>query len=575
MNVEENRFKTLGNWPTDDAARFAKVGFYHTGNDWEIQCFFCGAKISDATSGDKLPVCHQLSCLPAADPTRKNNGSLAQTANKSVLKSTSPSSQPSDASTNNTEILQRPLNPHKEYRTFQQRLESFENWPVPSIIRPEHLALAGFYYLQYKDMVECAFCGGVLMNWKPNQDPNMSHRSCFPNCDFYKNEEQNESIINMEKHMTPVYPKYAAYQKRLQTFRHWPKHLNQTPEMLATAGFFYTGYKDQVRCFHCDGGIQLWNSTDDVWEEHALWFPDCGFVHLMRGSDFVKSCADKRKPNSNRTSSIELSVDETGIYIESPTTSRVTSPVVKETANFEQNAEMSISSSSTAVQDRNPVTDKTYAKNVTSNRVVSLTTLASEKFSKSTLNVIFEMLLKNIDLISSMAETEIRLYMALFTKVKTALKKLLILSGETNVFIDQLIEDAVCRVVDAKIKNEGPNLLASKYLGLLKQPCTIDTVEGSDIVNKDKNANEINMQKSSNAVEDKLKEKKDNKSDDMSSWEKNRMSVNNLCKVCFEHKLTVAFYPCQHILTCEYCGPDITTCPLCRNNITAYVRYYL
>lgn len=135
--------------------------------------------------------------------------------------------------------------------------------------------------------------------------------------------------------------------------------------------------------------------------------------------------------------------------------------------------------------------------------------------------------------------------MALFTKVKTALKKLLILSGETNVFIDQLIEDAVCRVVDAKyvehnmytywvynlslhpwiimivlrssfcrIKNEGPNLLASKYLGLLKQPCTIDTVEGSDIVNKDKNANEINMQKSSNAVEDKLKEKKDNKSDD-------------------------------------------------------------
>ena len=31
------------------------------------------------------------------------------------------------------------------------------------------------------------------------------------------------------------------YEKRLQTFKGWPKNLKQTPEMLAEAGFYYSG----------------------------------------------------------------------------------------------------------------------------------------------------------------------------------------------------------------------------------------------------------------------------------------------------------------------------------------------
>lgn len=34
---------------------------------------------------------------------------------------------------------------------------------------------------------------------------------------------------------------YTTYEKRLQTFQNWPKDLKQTPEMLATAGFYYQG----------------------------------------------------------------------------------------------------------------------------------------------------------------------------------------------------------------------------------------------------------------------------------------------------------------------------------------------
>lgn len=117
---------------------------------------------------------------------------------------------------------------------------------------------------------------------------------------------------------------YTTYEKRLQTFHNWPKNLKQTPETLAAAGFYYQGqrenylffyihtttlvkclllillciwyigFDDQVRCFHCDGGLHGWQPTDDVWIEHAYWFPNCGFVILMRGHKFIKYSIDTR-----------------------------------------------------------------------------------------------------------------------------------------------------------------------------------------------------------------------------------------------------------------------------------------
>ena len=39
----------------------------------------------------------------------------------------------------------------------------------------------------------------------------------------------------------PVYQDQAVEATRLSTFRHWPRDSNQSPETLASAGFFYTG----------------------------------------------------------------------------------------------------------------------------------------------------------------------------------------------------------------------------------------------------------------------------------------------------------------------------------------------
>lgn len=55
-----------------------------------------------------------------------------------------------------------------------------------------------------------------------------------------------------------------------------------------------TGVEDQVRCFHCDGGLRNWEETDDAWIEHAKWFPKCGYISIVRGQDFIKQCIEQR-----------------------------------------------------------------------------------------------------------------------------------------------------------------------------------------------------------------------------------------------------------------------------------------
>lgn len=57
---------------------------------------------------------------------------------------------------------------------------------------------------------------------------------------------------------------------------------------MAEAGFYYYGIKDQVLCYHCNGGLNDWEPEDDPSEEHAKWFPKCDFLDLVKGSSFVE-----------------------------------------------------------------------------------------------------------------------------------------------------------------------------------------------------------------------------------------------------------------------------------------------
>lgn len=294
MNYEESRLRTFSEWPSDapvEAARIASGGFYYTGLGMEVQCFSCGGKISEWNTGDHVMAKHRRldpRCPFIVNPATSGNIPRLQH--------------------NNSRICEVDI---QRLQTENSRLETYLNWPAGHIVTPQNLARAGFYYLQQGDKVKCAFCNGIVGFWEVGDDPKNEHRRHFPNCTFVQSNfgetraispvniettsNSNESKFDLldlgiQTHKGPRQCDFATVEARLRTYINWPVELIQTPEMLSEAGFYYVGIGDQVRCFHCDGGLRHWDPQDEPWVEHARWFPSCSYLRIVKGNDFVKSC---------------------------------------------------------------------------------------------------------------------------------------------------------------------------------------------------------------------------------------------------------------------------------------------
>ena len=98
---------------------------------------------------------------------------------------------------------------------------------------------------------------------------------------------------------------------RLSTFIRFPSNSPVNPRVLAAVGFFYTGYKDRVKCFSCANCVDNWTIEDDVtsshWHKGGCAFmqqEDCGNVPLGKcmiiSPDFVVT--NFREPSDYTTS---------------------------------------------------------------------------------------------------------------------------------------------------------------------------------------------------------------------------------------------------------------------------------
>ncbi|XP_014613191.1 PREDICTED: baculoviral IAP repeat-containing protein 7-B-like [Polistes canadensis] len=216
------------------------------------------------------------------------------------------------------------------YRFESERLKSFCNWPV-SYVKPEKLAEAGFYYLGEGDRVKCFECNIEICQWAENDDPMEDHERWSNRCRFIKKQpcgniplgadpntipqlrgsidvcgiyhhNADNDILTKELQLLstaklhamglgrmkgPTHPDYASYDARLESFDSWPRAMPHSKELLAQAGYYYTGNGDQTLCYHCGGGLKDWESGDDPWEEHAKWFPQCTYLLMVKGKEYV------------------------------------------------------------------------------------------------------------------------------------------------------------------------------------------------------------------------------------------------------------------------------------------------
>ncbi|CAG2255136.1 BIRC2_3 [Mytilus edulis] len=153
------------------------------------------------------------------------------------------------------EIPQHPLERLRPMReNYELRMNTFQQWSNQNV-SPKELCDDGFYYMGSPDMVQCAFCGGVLSGWRPDDDVHKLHAVNFGQC---------RKVC-----------KYANYEERLASFRNWPSNLSLCPIDLASAGLYYTGKRDICKCFMCDGCVCDWEAGDVPSKEHTRIYPDC------------------------------------------------------------------------------------------------------------------------------------------------------------------------------------------------------------------------------------------------------------------------------------------------------------
>ena len=88
----------------------------------------------------------------------------------------------------------------------------------------------------------------------------------------------------------------VTIQSRENTFlqHNWPKMILFPPNVMAKAGFFYTGHNDDVSCFYCGVGLQDWGTYDDPFLEHALHSHTCPYINMYKWREQEESLEDPR-----------------------------------------------------------------------------------------------------------------------------------------------------------------------------------------------------------------------------------------------------------------------------------------
>ncbi|MDP0562328.1 MAG: RING-HC finger protein [Candidatus Endonucleobacter sp. (ex Gigantidas childressi)] len=181
---------------------------------------------------------------------------------------------------------------HPQYTTYQARITSYANWPLQSQTAPEDLARAGYFYTGDKDVVRCFCCDLGLSCWESHDLPWQQHARHSFDCWFLKMNKGQQYIDEIQNEWDKIYnpknPDFEPMQDRLNSFRQWRTDITQTPQMLADAGFFYTGEEDLVRCHYCNGGLRDWEPADDPLEHHATYYGSCKFLIKIKGRGYIK-----------------------------------------------------------------------------------------------------------------------------------------------------------------------------------------------------------------------------------------------------------------------------------------------
>lgn len=489
-----------------------------------------------------------------------------------------------------------------DLKNESNRLSTFAGWPVSFIIDPKSLAAAGFYYTKHTDKVKCAFCNICICRWEFGDNAIDEHKRHNPNCSFILNQDcgnipiiegiqlRGEFVENHKEtgqpidirglgvraHRVAFHLKYNSYCARLKTFRSW-RNESQKPEDLATAGFFFTGSNDEVRCYYCDGGLQNWEISDNSWVEHAKWFPNCGFLNLVKGEKFMDESLVERfnallnRPRSDEPSrnqevvSIHQLDDESYLSQMSIATERellATSDIISELLVLPpaiMALELGLQPSQVRRAIRNNLQDIGRPFRSVDDFIQQILSLGQPSFSTDGDSVTLEEVVRRERPMTNISRRQNTLSDE--SSDSNESDEDVVRPSELN---DQSSEDEVLLESQDQIISSSQS--ENETSSMNESATVADSVDlsQSDNVEKQEEASIPNV----NPVDTKLSHS------DLEE-ENRRLKEARLCKICLDQELGVVMLPCAHLVACITCASNLPDCPLCRQTIKATVRTFL
>ncbi|XP_012514693.1 PREDICTED: baculoviral IAP repeat-containing protein 3 [Propithecus coquereli] len=570
FSCELYRMSTYSTFPAGvpvSERSLARAGFYYTGVNDKVKCFCCGLMLDNWKQGDSpiekhkklYPSCSFVQNLNSVNnleatsqpafpsSVRNSTHSLFPGLDNSGYFSGSYSSFPSNpVNRANQDLSAWRTSPyHCAMNTEKARLLTYQMWPL-TFLSPTDLAKAGFYYIGPGDRVACFACGGKLSNWEPKDDAMSEHLRHFPNCPFLENQLQDTSRYTVSNLSMQT---HAA---RFKTFFNWPSSVLVHPEQLASAGFYYVGHSDDVKCFCCDGGLRCWESGDDPWVEHAKWFPRCEYLIRIKGQEFisrVQASYPHLLEQVGRESFLIIVIHFVPGEDHSEDAVMMNVPVVK--AALEMGFSRRLVKQT--VQSKILTTGENYK--TVSDLVLDLLNAEDEIREEEKERATQE---KESDDLSLIRKNRMALFQHL-TCVIPILDSLLtarvineqehdVIKQKTQISLQarELIDTILVKgniaatIFKSSLQESDPTLY--QHLFVRKDIRYIPTEDVSDL-----------------PMEEQLR----------------RLQEERTCKVCMDKEVSIVFIPCGHLVVCKDCAPSLRKCPICRGTIKGTVRTFL
>lgn len=387
---------------------------------------------------------------------------------------------------------------------------------------------------------------------------------------------------------------------RLTTFVDWPHDHPIRAWDLSSAGFYYLGTGDSVKCYKCSIMLHNWDPTDTPWGEHKKWSPMCPLVldhnSTLQRVQRQNTAPEQRVPpaqDDRQRGRLDHGPNDRQMPFRSGNQAR---PVYGTWEGSEQYPANKVSNGSTprnpsTEEQRSPwytqpITTSSGEGHMTSGCQTGRTEPSGSRNSsenpqgprscspRGSTTIEFDM-----EKLAEMGFTQREIQDAIAFQMET--------TGSNFSTFPELVSALLERQQARSPGCESFPQPTTQEDERPPSPPRLDLPAGVTSLRESEDFRERNCLSAVTSPTTLLPERsslrrtlsapasRSSESEESLEEKLERMQEERTCKICMDAEVGVVFLPCGHFSCCAKCAKGVDMCPMCRSPIQEMVRTYL